>query len=323
MRCFERLGLNCRATERDVKKAFHRLARETHPDMVQDESLKQAAAVAFRQVYEAYEEAMEYCKTGRERAPRETEPAAGRNSERPSWSSESHIRKVFQDICEELQREQDEKHRKRNDETRCRLRETWSNGRGASACWEMVKFEPPWTIQAFVQDFRPGNDASLIALAEFLENQHRLKSQQQEEMTKSVKQELADYVVVNWSDQNKIRTYVASSFVNFAIGGGVYDLLPDESMKRALKQICSECGDAILRERKTWLEEVARQIEDAYPNQVEMRNILGNIRILLSLDWRTIMELLSPEVREAVAALQRNGALTTTTTRRALSLEST
>ncbi len=51
---YEVLGLNKNASDDDVKKSYRKLAREHHPDMVQD-SDKKAAEERFKEINEAYQ----------------------------------------------------------------------------------------------------------------------------------------------------------------------------------------------------------------------------------------------------------------------------
>mmetsp|Transcript_5011 Transcript_5011/g.14600 ORF Transcript_5011/g.14600 Transcript_5011/m.14600 type:complete len:341 (+) Transcript_5011:330-1352(+) len=61
--CWDVLGLtearrNGTTTEKDVKRAYRSMARMTHPDRYQKAEDKEQATEIFRQVYEAYEEAL-------------------------------------------------------------------------------------------------------------------------------------------------------------------------------------------------------------------------------------------------------------------------
>ncbi|MEO0530191.1 MAG: DnaJ domain-containing protein [Planctomycetota bacterium] len=58
----EKLGLSLPVTEEDVKQAFRKRARETHPD-------RGGAAAEFMEVQEAFEEAVEYAKRNGKRLP--------------------------------------------------------------------------------------------------------------------------------------------------------------------------------------------------------------------------------------------------------------
>ena len=53
--CFVILGLNNEATVSDVKQAFRRLAKKTHPDVGGD-------AEEFKLIMGAYEQALEFVK---------------------------------------------------------------------------------------------------------------------------------------------------------------------------------------------------------------------------------------------------------------------
>lgn len=52
---YKELGVARTATEREIKKAYHKLALQFHPDKISDESEKEAAEKRFRAVAEAYE----------------------------------------------------------------------------------------------------------------------------------------------------------------------------------------------------------------------------------------------------------------------------
>lgn len=58
----EKLGLSLPVTEQDVKQAYHKRARETHPD-------HGGAAADFMEVQRAFEEAVEYAKRNGKRLP--------------------------------------------------------------------------------------------------------------------------------------------------------------------------------------------------------------------------------------------------------------
>lgn len=125
MWCFQRLGLDNQATKSEVKKAYHRLALETHPDKVMGgASQKEAATEAFRQVYDAFEAAMEYCESGTFESTRTEDHCNEKRTknEDPSSYTNDFIRQVFQDISDELAREQKERIRKEEDELRLLLR---------------------------------------------------------------------------------------------------------------------------------------------------------------------------------------------------------
>ena len=51
---YQTLGLDKKATDADVKKAYRNLAREHHPDMVKEEDKSQAEK-RFKEINEAYQ----------------------------------------------------------------------------------------------------------------------------------------------------------------------------------------------------------------------------------------------------------------------------
>ena len=106
--CFDVLGIAPGASETEIKKAFRRKAVRVHPDKVPQDR-KEEANRAFRELHEAYEEAIEhshnrgaYPAYSDFSSPKKPSPSKGKRNKR---ASDSDIKKKFNDICEELKRE--------------------------------------------------------------------------------------------------------------------------------------------------------------------------------------------------------------------------
>jgi hypothetical protein len=138
--CFRRLGIERGSTERQIKQAFRQLARGSHPDMFTEPEDKERASVAFRALYETYEEAL----TGNSRGNgsgsgsgsgdqyHETAREQNRNARK---ATDSDIRKAFQDICDELDRARDAEQQESCSQLTRSVQEAWPD---RDLTWKIV-----------------------------------------------------------------------------------------------------------------------------------------------------------------------------------------
>lgn len=54
-RCYRELGLKSTASQDDIRKAYHKLAKKYHPDTVQDPALKEIMSEKFKRITNSYE----------------------------------------------------------------------------------------------------------------------------------------------------------------------------------------------------------------------------------------------------------------------------
>mmetsp|Transcript_21975 Transcript_21975/g.33347 ORF Transcript_21975/g.33347 Transcript_21975/m.33347 type:complete len:129 (+) Transcript_21975:833-1219(+) len=102
--CFERLEISTTSTEQDIKRAYRRLAIQTHPDKDPTEQ-KEQAAVFFRELHESYEEALELCAKAKDfSSGTATEnPNRGRAKQR-NKPTDADIKRTFNEVTDEMRR---------------------------------------------------------------------------------------------------------------------------------------------------------------------------------------------------------------------------
>lgn len=185
--CFERLGISCNSTEQEIKKAYRRLALQTHPDKVPPQHQEQATT-AFRELYDAYMEAMERVSScpqhndstssdstttpppqsrqqqaGSTPADTPSQPQSSRRKKTRA-PTDNDIKKAFNDVCDHLDRELREWHNTSWNKIIRKLEAAWPTNK--EQCWNAVVDGPSlsWDIEKLTQHF----EQSLPDLAVFL-----------------------------------------------------------------------------------------------------------------------------------------------------------
>jgi hypothetical protein len=166
--CFRRLGIERGSSDRQqIKQAFRRLAHETHPDRFTNPIDKERATVAFRELYKTYQEALTAESSG------SVTPEQNQNARR---TTDSSIRKAFQDICDELDRSSDAYQRESWSQLTRSVQEAWPD---RDLTWKIVSPSLTYEIDELVTFFEIGSDeesddSDVVAarLAAFVQGRH-------------------------------------------------------------------------------------------------------------------------------------------------------
>jgi curved DNA-binding protein CbpA len=294
--CFERLGLPPGSSQREIKTAFRRLARETHPDMFPDLMDKERATVAFRELYMAYEQAMEY--DGESGPPQEkSEPAS--QPQRQAYTS-SFLRQVFTDICNELDRENDKCQKTQTERLVRGVQDAWPDKK---ACWGHVETAMSWDINHLVNHFR----SSKPDLAAFLDERYRRRNANLSATWKTKQHQEASKLEVMWAHHTKehVKTYFMKKTRESFLVSELRDIagyVQNQEIKDAILGWCHELLDSLEQRHKQEIQNSANSIVRVSPNKTAIKTILK--RHLVS-DRKTILALLPKETRAIVASVLR------------------
>eukprot|EP00548_Thalassiothrix_antarctica_P004847 CAMPEP_0194149964 /NCGR_PEP_ID=MMETSP0152-20130528/40780_1 /TAXON_ID=1049557 /ORGANISM="Thalassiothrix antarctica, Strain L6-D1" /LENGTH=225 /DNA_ID=CAMNT_0038852539 /DNA_START=42 /DNA_END=716 /DNA_ORIENTATION=+ len=96
---FNVLGISPCASQEEIKKVFRQRAIKLHPDKVPSEQRNQATR-AFRELHEAYEQALEQSSDNF----RASFSSREKNSKKKKQATDSTTKVIFDDICNELKR---------------------------------------------------------------------------------------------------------------------------------------------------------------------------------------------------------------------------
>jgi YD repeat-containing protein len=193
--CFRRLGIERGSTERQIKQAFRQLARGSHPDMFTEPTDKERATVAFRELYKTYQEALRAESSG------SAAPDQNRNARR---TTDSYIRKAFQDTCDEEDRSLDAWRRERWSRQTRSVQEAWPD---RDLTWKIVSTGEGWLLSFEIDElasfFEGGSYANISRFLREKVAQQRLEAHNRWELEYD---EWARYIEDHWPDADADQT---------------------------------------------------------------------------------------------------------------------
>jgi hypothetical protein len=295
--CFFRLGLSPSSTEKEIREAYRKAAIQVHPDKVSPE-YKQQATIAFQELHEAYEECVERCRTGNASSAGSFHESSGAQGERENRCSAADldIKKAFNDVCDELDREWK---RSVNEKKQACFERTLKAWPDMEKCWnEAVSGFMPYEITELADHIRP----HCQQLADYLlrrldEHTHEMANRRaRENRTK------AEIFHHEWHCCN--HQYLKAWVQGFATVGRdwmyIADMQPNACAARAIREWRREYDDGYLARHRQYIEETARKIIQAFPVIAAIADIL---RYCSFLDRPEIYALLPEHTRLALTQL--------------------
>jgi hypothetical protein len=197
--CFSRLGIARGSSEREIKQAYRRLARASHPDMFTDPAEKERATAAFRELYDTYQEAL-VANIGGSDSGNQYHSAAREPNRNARTTTDSAIRKAFQDICDELDRAREDSRREHESFLIRSVQEAWPD---RDLTWTIVKDCLSWTLDGLVEYFEGGlNDD----ISSFLREKAAQRQLERRNELESQLDQLASYIEDHWPDADDAGT---------------------------------------------------------------------------------------------------------------------
>jgi hypothetical protein len=319
MNCFDRLNLSRSTpaggtpiTIKDVKKAYRKLALETHPDRCPMEQ-RESAKIRFQELHAAYEEAMSIIEGGG--SPGEAFCNSNNNdnhcgssgtsssyrSDKYSSKSYNEIQKTFKDVCEDMENESNNLTETNNQKAIHAAESAWTKGKKEEA-WKEIKrqFMLPSYIQNLVEkrwsESKPDLAKYILTALDQLqmETQNSIARMQQEKV---------DRINKEWPDLGKrdglkawaVDKWWPSDFNDIA------DFVKDRNAAneiRAWKKVHIRNIDKYLEKEREKCEEAALKIADVFPDKKAIRSILNEFRF--SSDHQYIYERLPESIRKAI-----------------------
>jgi YD repeat-containing protein len=189
--CFRRLGIERGSTERQIKQAFRQLARGSHPDMFTEPTDKERATVAFRELYKTYQEALRAESSG------SAAPDQNRNARR---TTDSYIRKAFQDTCDEEDRSLDAWRRERWSRLTRSVQEAWPD---RDLTWKIVSTGEGWLLSFEIDELASFFEGGSYAdISRFLREKLAQRTLERHNKYELEYDQWARYVEDHWPDAN-------------------------------------------------------------------------------------------------------------------------
>ncbi|KAG7365520.1 DnaJ domain containing protein [Nitzschia inconspicua] len=335
--CFDRLGISPDSTEEEIKKAYRRLAIQTHPDKVPPDQVEQAT-IAFRELHEAYQECLSKCGNKNSHfdsnsSSRSRNQPSRRSSSRRSQhhgkdggayyshrhnhnkrnkrhsqrrrsaysndqKSDEDIKKTFNDVCEEIDRELNE----HLDATwlKCleEVQAAWPN---KEECWKVVdRSLLKMTIPKLATEIKPLNPL----LANFLMEKI---SQWNRDFSRRRKQEIRDNlerVERLWRDNRKgLKKWVQSSNLVIWDWEDTIKLISDQQIADTIKKWRKEFMALSKEMSLKQMKEAAEKIVKVFPDRPMIKKILNPFFV-----WqrREIYDLLPEHIRTDLVLYQHD-----------------
>ncbi|KAG7345933.1 DnaJ domain containing protein [Nitzschia inconspicua] len=333
--CFDRLGISPDSTEEEIKKAYRRLAIQTHPDKVPQDQVEQAT-IAFRELHEAYQECLSKCgnknshfdstasscsrnqpsrRSSSRRSQQHGKDGGAYYSHRRNHNkrnkrhnqrrrsaysndqkSDEDIKKTFNDVCEEIDREIDK--RLNADWLKC-LEEVQAAWPDKDECWKVVDRSLLRTnIPKLAREMKPLNPL----LANFLVEK---KSQWDRDFDRRSKQQIRDNlecVERLWRDNRKgLKKWVQSSDLFCWDWEDTIKLISDQQIADTIKKWRKEFMDLRDEMRSKDKKEAAEKIVKVFPDRQMIKKILNKF---LSWRRREIYDLLPEHIRTELVIYQ-------------------
>jgi DnaJ domain len=298
--CFDRIGISPNSTEREIKKAYRRLAVLTHPDKAPLDQVEQAT-IAFRELHEAYEECLSKCagrstgtNTGsssgasraRSRASKRRDSSSShrrdndRRSERHeqrrhryhncSQKSDEEIKKTFQDVCDEMEREAHEGCAQSWQQCLNDLRAAWPN---KPECWNAMERSAVsmMNVEKLAAEIHPFNPE----LAQFLLER---KAQWSPNVKARQKQELdlrLERIQTEWPiDREGLKRWAKSWEVTIRDWEKTISLITDSEAASAFTLWRKEHTEEWTRQRDEEKISAADRIVEVFPDAQAIKSIL-------------------------------------------------
>lgn len=264
---FHLLGIPPGSSQHDIKKAYGRKAKEVHPDMVPPNQREQASK-AFRELYEAYEKAMDICINGFSDAFT-SDTSSSSSSWRDTAATESIIKKTFVDICEELDRELEEWSKNKFQQCLDDVCNVWPDKEG---CWQVVH---PRLLPKDIDKLAEALTTSHPKLASFLTQR---KAEYIRDMYARFEERLANNVKrVNelWpSCKAELKQWVMSNQIFCSDWNKIANLVENPTAAQNIRLWVKQRIDIFYLERAEKIKTSAEQIVQVFPDREKICSIL-------------------------------------------------
>ena len=294
-RDFLELGKPQWNSEKHIKKAYYKIAKETHPDMFQDADKKAAATEAFRELHAMYEEQLHRYMRGHT-APTDAAWDEDYDSDRNAYrsgtnarKSDGYIRRHFEDIVNELKKERDERHYKKDKQTIDDMRRLWP--RKKEQCWQTAK---DWFLKSEIRDLSVRLQESDPELSDFLRSREAEESAALRSYMREMEDDRVEIINKSWS------LAVASELESWA--NKEWDILDYSPIAARVEN--PDAAEAILawkdrrkalfsQERQALYQTIADGIVECNVESTQTRALLSK---LLIFEYEEIYELLPCDV---------------------------
>ena len=344
--CFDRLGITIPRTyyltgklsssfpisTTDVKKAYHQLALKTHPDKV-PATQKEEATQRFRELHEAYKEALsivlkKYTNTNDDEDNNKRQYSSyddhGHTTTRQQGSSsDDDIKKVFEDICKDVDRAAESKEDQEKEECfRC-VKASWSTrtcsteNEKRQACWELMNavffftpnflFESNNDIVTAAKMFEARSPDQLSGLTVYIAQCCSRSKQKFGQKRNKKNTEWAGKINREWSQQQAellkkqmIQDILPSQFDEIA--SLVHNSTVAQSIRNWKKEQVAETerwSKGYMLQRAINQQKSADQIVEVFPDKNEIANI---IQKHTKFERDTIYKLLPVHIRKILTA---------------------
>lgn len=290
--CFERLGISSSSTEREIKKTYRRLALETHPDKVPVEQ-KDQASQAFRDLYEAYEEALERCSSRPPSEHKEDNHDSSFSSPRPRKNkpTDSEIKKAFNDVCDDLSRELAERLEAAWQVCVRKVQAAWPN---EEECWKEADAVLKMDIERLAQEVEDSNP-NLAAFLVERKAEWRREFDAEEERKLRLR---VDRVNRDWPERkDELHQWVMSGELLSWTWEETTEQVESMEAARAIRLWNQERLDKIKKRIAENRKDSAKRIVEVFPDRKAIRSILARHCIW---ERREIYDLLPDDIRTAL-----------------------
>jgi hypothetical protein len=312
--CFRRLGIERGSTERQIKQAFRQLAFASHPDMFINPAEKELAAVAFRKLYETYQEALTANSSDRgsgsdSDSGDQYQSAAREQNRNARKATDSDIRKAFQDTCDELDRVWKDEQRESGSMLTRSVQEAWPD---RDLTWKIVKGLSPWKIDDLVECFEGGSYDGISSFLREKEAQRRLKRDNEHELKLD---QWARYIEDHWPDADANANADTTRLKEWAWTKWMlheYDLVADRvhgKIPLAAESIMDWQAESIRNIRKRAAENLQQSASDIIQVYPDCEAIATIVKRHLLIQRQELYDLLPETMRLALQGLDRAGDL--------------
>ena len=293
--CFDVLGIAPGASETEIKKAFRRKAVRVHPDKVPQDR-KEEANRAFRELHEAYEEAIEhshnrgaYPAYSDFSSPKKPSPSKGKRNKR---ASDSDIKKKFNDICEELKRESSTSWNESLLEYTRQARAAWPN---KETCWNIVNHS--FMLTEIIKALTLDNPELAAYLKKRRDDKRRVfVAKEENELRLRVEKINREWPI----RKNELRQWIKSRDVWASEWKKTADRVINQEAARHIRLWVAERNAELDREVMETCKAAAEEIVRVYPDQARIRSILKSH---FTWERKNICNLLPDDIRAALTIM--------------------
>lgn len=306
---FRLLGLEqgtCRST-RAVKKAYRQAARSAHPDK------QNGSEDQFIALHSAYEDCLNYViqrQQGRgtptlsdaTEQPHEQDPK--RHQANKKKRSISEVRKTYEEVCNELDKESDEEAAKELDRIIETLLLQMENRSTMESVWETARVAPFFVseiVAAFQSKERDSH--STLYLADYLQqrDEERLTAIQNE--TTELRKQFVEWLETERPDSESLAREIYTCWKPALLWSDLIEWSTGTPYQGSVQALATRHYESVQHSRASQQKQWAAQIIEAYPRTTAIRQTVAEIQY--PSDREAVLELLPNQIRQRLLAIEQ------------------